>query len=161
MQCCLKPLGQYCMGFLPVQCCSKSINRTLNIAQDLIFYKVVWRILDKIAQGFHLSNIAPRVLRKHCTEFFLLQSCLGLLEQNCIGFLPAQFCPKSIKRTLRRIFSNTKLSDAIRQHCIGPSAAQCCPKSIKTTLHMIFSYSMLYGAFLTTLHRVLICTMLF
>ena len=41
-----------------------------------------------------------------------MQCCLGPLGQYCIGFLPAQFCPKSINRTLHRIFSYTKLSGA-------------------------------------------------
>ena len=31
MQCCLEPLGQHCIRFLPVQCCPKSIKTTLNM----------------------------------------------------------------------------------------------------------------------------------
>ena len=30
VQCCLEPLGQHCARFLSVQCCRKSIKRTLN-----------------------------------------------------------------------------------------------------------------------------------
>ena len=47
-----------------------------NIAQDFFLYKVVWSISGNIAQGFQLCNVVQRVLRQHCTRFFLMQCCL-------------------------------------------------------------------------------------
>ena len=41
-----------------------------------------------------------------------MQCCLEPLGQHFIGFLPVQCCPKSIKTTLRKIFSYTMLSGA-------------------------------------------------
>ena len=38
MQCCLEPLGQYGIGFLPVQCCPKSIKAKLH---RIIFYEML------------------------------------------------------------------------------------------------------------------------
>ena len=80
---CLEPLGQHCTGFLPVQCCPKSIKTTLNRIFSLC--KIVWSLSD-IAQGFDLCNVVPRVLRQHCTKFFLIQYCMEPLRQHCIGF---------------------------------------------------------------------------
>ena len=54
-----------------------------------------------------------------------MQCCLESLGQHYIGLLPVQ-CPKSIKTTLKRIFSYTMLSGATQ-----------------TTLHRILTYAML------------------
>ena len=35
MQCCLEPLGQHCIGFLPMQCCPKSIKTVLRKIHEL------------------------------------------------------------------------------------------------------------------------------
>ena len=59
-----------------------------------------------------------------------MQSCLEPLWEYCIEFLPVQCFPKSIKRTLHRIFSYTNLSGA---SCT--TLHRVCPKSIKEWLH--------------------------
>ena len=81
--CCLESLGQHCTRFLPVQCCPKSIKATLNriFSCAMLF----WSLLDNIAQGFYLCNVAPRVLRQHWTGFFLFNvvwSFLGNIAQG-------------------------------------------------------------------------------
>ena len=81
-----------------------------------------------------------------------MQCFLKPHRQHYIPFLPAQYCPKSIKTTLNRSFSYAMLSGASRATLHRVLAMQCCPKIIKTTLHRIFSDAMLSGAFRTTLH---------
>ena len=115
-------------------------------------------------------------------RIFLIQCCLEPFGQHCIGFSAMQCCPKSIKITLHRTFSYTKLSVAsaetilhtfayntffmqfclepLGQYCIGFSPVQCYSKSIKTTLNRIISYAMLSRATQTTLHKILTCAML-
>ena len=112
MQCYMEPLGQHCIGFCPVQCCLKSIKRTLN---KIFSYEM----LSGAPWGFDLCNVVPRVLRQHDIEqefFFFLHCCLEPQEQHYIGFLlvqcyleplvqnyagflSAQYCPKSISCT--------------------------------------------------------------
>ena len=134
----LQPLGQYCARFLPVQCCPKRfmaiLNRIFpmqrcleNIAQGFYLCNivprvlrqdwtkfftstVVWRFLDNITQGIYLCNVVPRELRQHWTGFFLVQYCLNPQGQHCLGYLLVQCCPKSIKKTLNRIFYCAMLS---------------------------------------------------
>ena len=114
VQSCLQPLKQLCIGFWHVQCCPmwqcdmcKSFKTALNRifscamlsgASGTILHKVFpvqmcprsikttfYSLSDNIAKGFDLCNVAPGVLRQHCTRFFLLQCCLEPLGQYCIG----------------------------------------------------------------------------
>ena len=71
-----------------------------------------------MTQGFSLCNVVPRVLRQHLTRFLHVHHCLQPQGQHCIGYLPVQCCPKSIKTTLNR----TTLS------------SQCCLKTSRTIL---------------------------
>ena len=110
-----------------VQCCPKKIKITVK----KIF---LVQCCLQCCQGQHcLWKIVPKVLRQHCTGFFyaklsaaswatlhkvmlpqkyynnieqdfLAQCCLEFLGQHCTRFLPVQCCPKSIKKTLNKIF---------------------------------------------------------
>ena len=104
VQCCFKPLGQHCIG--------SRLHKPLTLNGKFFVCKVVWSLSDNIAQGFYLCNVVARVLRQHCTGFFLIQSYLERLGKDCIGFSAVQCCPKSIKTTLHKIFSDAKLSGA-------------------------------------------------
>ena len=59
-----------------------------------------------------MRNVVQRVLRQHCTGFLLIQSCLERLGQHCIRISAVQWCPKSIKTTLDKIFSDAMLFEA-------------------------------------------------
>ena len=173
MQCCLEPLGQHGIGFLPAQCCSKSIKWKFH---RIFLCNVIWSLSDNIAYGFDLRNVVARVLRQHCTGIFLIQSCLEPLGQHCIGLPAVQCCPKSIKtifficNVVWSLLSNVAQSfdlcnvvprvsrqnctelfftqcclAPLGQHCIGFWPVQCYPKSTRTTLDRIFSYVMLSG----------------
>ena len=66
------------------------------------------------------------MLRQHCTGFFLVQDYLEPLGQHYRGFWPIQCCPKSIKKTLHRIFSYTKLSGASRTRKVFAKFCSTC-----------------------------------
>ena len=117
LQCCFEPLGQHCIG--------PRLHQPLTLNGTFFLSKVVWSLLD-ITQGFYLCNVVARVLRQHCTRFFLIQSCLEHLEQHCIGFSTVQCCPMSIKTTLHKIFSDAMLSEVFL-----------------ITLHRVFTCAML------------------
>ena len=104
MQCCPKT------GFSLVQCCPKSIKTTLNkIFSSAMLCGASWTILHK---SFYLCNVVPRVLRQHWTGIFPLQCCLEPLGQHSTKFLPVKCCPKSVKTTLKVIFSCPTFSEA-------------------------------------------------
>ena len=68
-----------------------------------------------------------------------MQWCyLKRFGQHCTRFLPVQYCPKSIKTTLNKIFFVQCCLEPFGQHCTRFLPVQCCPKSIKTTLNRIF-----------------------
>ena len=46
MQCCLEPLGQHGIGFLPVQCCPNNIKVILH---RIFLCNVIWSLSDNIA----------------------------------------------------------------------------------------------------------------
>ena len=111
MQCCLEPLGQYCIGFWPVQCYPKSIKRTLHsICSYTKLSGASWTTLHRVSS----CAIFPRVLRQICRGFFLMHCCLEPRWYYCIRFWPVQSCPKSIEANLQRIFSYAMLSGASR-----------------------------------------------
>ena len=122
MHCCMEPLGYYCVSFWPAQSCLKSIEITF---QRIFSYAMLsGASRTTLHRIFYLCNVVPRVLRQNCTGF-LMQCYVEPLGLYCIGFWPAQCCPKTIKTTLHRVFSYTKLSGASW-----------------TTLHKVFSCAM-------------------
>ena len=157
MHCCLEPLAQHVIGFLPVQRRPKSIKAKLH---KIFLCNIIWSFSDSIAQGFDLRNVLPRVLRQHCPERSLIQSFLKPLGKDRIRFSALQCCRKSIKTTLYKIFIIKSCLEPLGKHFIGFLVLQCCPKSIKTTLHRTFSYEKLSGASPTIFHRGLTCAML-
>ena len=93
-----------------MQCCPKSIKTTLNkIFSSAMLCGASWTILHK---SFYLCNVVPRVLRQHWTGIFPLQCCLEPLGQHSTKFLPVKCCPKSVKTTLKVIFSCPTFSEA-------------------------------------------------
>ena len=57
MQSCLEPLGQHCIRFLPVQCCSKSIKTTLHwICSYTKLSGASWTTLHRIFSCAMLSQ---------------------------------------------------------------------------------------------------------
>ena len=56
IKCCLESLGQYCIGFCPVQCCHKSIKLTLSrIFSYAMLSKVSWTTLRRVLTCVMLS----------------------------------------------------------------------------------------------------------
>ena len=111
MQSFLEPLREYCIGFLPVQCCLKSIKRTLH----RIFF--IQSCVEPLEQhGIRFSPVQeyftcrPKSIRAKLHRIFFMQCCLEPLGQHCIGFLTVQCCPKCIKKTLNRNFFYAMLS---------------------------------------------------
>ena len=64
-----------------------------------------------------VCNIVPRILRQHWTRFFPVWCCLEPQGQYCIGYLPVQCCPRSIKTTLNRIFPVQCCLDSRGHYC--------------------------------------------
>ena len=85
--------------------------------------------------------------------FFPVHCCLEPQRQHWIGYLPVQYCPRSIKTALNRIFPIQCCLKPLGQHCARFLLLLCCVKSIKTTLIRNFSCAMLSGASWTTLHE--------
>ena len=125
--------------------------------------------LGKIAQGFYLRDVVPRVLRQHWTEFFLPMLSGASRAKLCRVFTCAMLS-QNIKTTLNRIFPAHCCYEPQRQYwtrfcpCAGFSrvsettlhkvlTVQWRVKSIKRTLHRIFSCPMLPGASPTTSHN--------
>ena len=94
---------------------------------------VVWRLLDNIAQGFHLFTVVTRELKTTLNRIFSCGMLSGAQEQHCLEYLLVQCSPRSIKTTLNRIFSCAMLS--------GTSWA---------TLHKVFTCAMLAHGWQTT-----------
>ena len=84
MQCCLEPFGQHCIEFLT--CAISSQEYQGKIAQDFLYAMLSGASRTALHRVFYLCNVVPRVLRQHCTRFFLIQCCLEPLRQRCIGF---------------------------------------------------------------------------
>ena len=109
MQSCLEPLRQHFIRFLLVQCCPKSIKTTLHrIFSCAKLSGASWATLLRVSS----CEIVPQEYYANIAQDFFL--CLEPLGQHCIGFLPVQCRPKSIKTTLHRIFSYAKLPGASR-----------------------------------------------
>ena len=109
MQSCLEPLRQHCIRFLLVQCCPKSIKTTLHRIFSCAMLSGASRAT--LLRVFGCEILSQEYYANIAQDFFL---CLESLGQHCIGFLTLQCRPKSIKTTLHRIFSYTKLPGASR-----------------------------------------------
>ena len=138
---------QHCTRCLLAQCCRKSIQTTLN--RIFFLCNVVWSLLDNIAQSFYLCNVFARILGLYWTGLFHVQYFLEALGQHCTRFLPMQYCPKSIKTTLNKIFflfhvvwsqldsiaQSVYLCNVVprvlRQHWTGFLSVQCCLESFE------------------------------
>ena len=106
---------------------------------SFFLWNVACSLLGNTTQEFCLFIVVPRVLRHYWKEFFRVQWCyLKRFGQHCTRFLPVQYCPKSIKTTLNKIFFVQCCLEPFGQHCTRFLPVQCCPKSIKTTLNKIF-----------------------
>ena len=68
MQCCLEPLGQYCIGFWPVKCYPKSIKTILH---RISFYKRLpgasWTILHRV---FRCAMFSQEYYDNFAQDFF-------------------------------------------------------------------------------------------
>ena len=62
--------------------------------------------------------LEPRVF---CTRIFLMLWCLELLRQHYVEFRPVQFCFRSIKTKLHRVFFMQCCLKDLGQHCAGLS----------------------------------------
>ena len=154
MQYCLEPLRQHCIGLWPVQCHPKGIKATLH--RICSYTELSGASGTRLHRVFTCAMLSQQYNDNIKQDFFfLIQSCLELLGQYCIGFWPVQCFPRSTKKTLQRIFSDAKLSTASRA-----TLHNFFSWGIKTALDRISSYVMLSGAFRTTLHRNLTCSML-
>ena len=72
--------------------------------------------------------------------FFSVHYFLEPPGQHCIGYLCLQCCPRSIKKTLIRIFRVLCWLESLGQNCIRFLPVLYCPKGIKTTLIRIFFF---------------------
>ena len=69
-----------------------------NIAGDFFMCNIVWKLSDNIAKGFCFCNVTSRVL--FSSAFFS-----GVSRTTLHGVLAVQYCPRSVKAVLLRIFS--------------------------------------------------------
>ena len=103
VQCCLKPLGQHCTRFLPVQCCPKGIKRTLN---KIFPVQYCLEPLGQHGTRFFQLLSAKCCPKKNKTTLKNIFLCLQPQGQHYIArVFPVEYCPKSIKKTQHRIFS--------------------------------------------------------
>ena len=57
MQSCLEPLGQHCVGFSAMQCCPKSIKKTLHMTfSDAKLSRASWATLQRVFSCTMLSQ---------------------------------------------------------------------------------------------------------
>ena len=90
VHCFLEPQGQQCTGYLPVQCCLKSIKATLNrISSVQCCLERLWQHCTRIlpVPGY------PKSIKTTLKMFFSMQCCLEPLEQHCTRVLPVQCWP--------------------------------------------------------------------
>ena len=67
MQTYLEPLGQHWIGFLPVQCCPKSIRQKLH---RIFSYAILSGTLGPYCIGFRPVQCFPKSMKQNCTGFF-------------------------------------------------------------------------------------------
>ena len=71
-----------------------------KIAQDFLYAMLSGASRTALHRVFYRCNVVPRVLRQHCTGFFLMQNCLEPLGRDSIEFSAVQCYLKGIKTTL-------------------------------------------------------------
>ena len=123
-----EPLGQQCRGFLSMQCCPKSIKRTLNRIFSYAMLSGAWRttlhkvfsVLPGNALGTILHRLKPLAVLSERLQTTLrkkshVQSCLKTLGQHCTGKNPMQ-CKREyifFKTTDRLFGRNDVVSDKV------------------------------------------------
>ena len=137
----LEPLGQYSIGFWPVQCYPKSIKR---IFDRICFYtKLSGASWTTLYRAFICAIFSQEYWDKITENFSYAMSswaCLTILQR----FWPAQCCPKSVMTTLHRVFCYIKLSGASWE-----------------TLHKVFSCAILSQEYLRQFYTWFFYTLLF
>ena len=83
MQCCLEPLRHHGIGFLPDQCCPKSIKATLH----RIFYKMLSGASRTALHRVFTCTMLPQEYQDNVKQdfFFLIRCCMEPLRQHCMG----------------------------------------------------------------------------
>ena len=109
---CKEPLGQQCTGFLPIQCCPKSIKTTLNNITKL----------NRIFSYTMLSGASRSTQHK----VFPVQCCPGdnIAQIKPCAVLYEREAPNNISQ--EKIPCNFVLIP-LRQHYTRNSPMQCCP----------------------------------
>ena len=79
-----------------VELCPRSIRTTLQ--GTFFMCNIVWKLSDNIVKGFYFCSVASRVL--FSSAFFS-----GVSRTTLHGVLAVQYCPRSVKAVLLRIFS--------------------------------------------------------
>ena len=101
MHCSLKPQGQHFIGYLPVQCCLRSIKTTLNRVFPAQY------CLEPLRQ--HCTKLlpkqcCPKSIKTTVQGYFVVQCCLETLGQHCTEVFPVHFCLENITATFYKIF---------------------------------------------------------
>ena len=100
MQCHLESQGQHCLGYLLVQCCSKSIKTTLNrIFSCALLSGASWITLHKV---FACIMLAQWLTDNFYEENNLYKVVSTIMGQHCIGALPSQCCANTSETTLHK-----------------------------------------------------------
>ena len=129
-----RALDQHCPSNFHMKCCLMYLD---NITQ--IIY-----LLNNIAQGFYLYNIAQMILRQQRTGFFLKQCCVEpqrailhkVFHVQCCNVFSGNIIAQ-IKTMCSVVFeapdNNTQeiilfnfVLILLGQHCPGPKPMQCC-----------------------------------
>ena len=133
MQCCLEPLWEHYIWLWPVQCCSKSIRKTLNeifscalltAASRTTLHRVFIcaispqenHLLGQLCAGKTLCSVALESSDIIVLEKTLFIVVLILFGQHYIGKTLAQSCSRG------------------SQHCIRISSSRCCLNTFEAKL---------------------------
>ena len=141
MQCCLKPLGQRCIGFSAVQCWVKSIKTTMNrvfsyamfpgasrttlhrVFTCALLFGASWKRLHR---GFHLCNIVSRV-----SPGTTLHS--KNLMWRCLWGSRNHFMRKNLIQCCLNTHGTTCLWSS-RHHCMRKNLIQCYLNALGVTI---------------------------
>ena len=174
MQCCLESLGQHDIGFLPVQCCPKSIKAKFH---RTIFYAMLSGVSHKTWQRLLPMQCCPKSTNTTLNRNFSHAMLSGASQATFHRVFSCEMLSGAFQATLHRVLTCAMLSqeyqgkmsqgffmqsclEPLEQYYIGFLPVQYCPISIKTTLNRIFPYTRVSGATLTTLNRIFTCEML-
>ena len=157
MQCCVESLGQYFRGFLPVQCCPKSIKTTLN---RIFLVQCCLEPFGEYCTRFLPMQYFPKSIKTILSKMFSCNVVRRFLENIAQAFYLCNVVPRELRQQWTEFFLVQYCLEPQGQYCLGYFPLRCCSKSIKTRLNMIFSYAMLSGNSWATLHKVFICAML-